>query len=186
MREASSSCSSDITIPPTGLAYASGRLLDWAGKDVAYAHLRGLDLAGAQLQGCNFRGADLRGACLRGVDARGAVFDEADLRAADCTEALLQGASFRRARLDGASFRQALLLSVHFEQASLRGTDCSNAQCEWAWCDGVDWQETVVVCAWFLNARGLSTAACDTIERRGGFTGVRAMILGRELYETPQ
>ena len=37
----------------------------------------------------------------------------------------------------------------------------------------------------FLNVHGLSDLAQCTIEARGGFTGVRPMILGRELYETP-
>ena len=158
---------------------------DFTGCDFSYADLRGVQLAGCQLQGGNFRGANLRGANLRGVDARGTVFDLADLTAADCTEALMQGARFRQARLDGASLRHAFLLSAHLEHASLLATDFTGANCEWAWVDGLDFQGTIVSCALFLNVRGLSDVAQRTIEARGGFTGTRPMILGRELYESP-
>jgi uncharacterized protein YjbI with pentapeptide repeats len=122
---------------------------------------------------------------LRGADARDAVFDLADLTAADCTEALLQGAHLRQARLPYASLRQALLLSAHLEHAALQETDFTGANCEWAWVDGLDFQEAIVSCTLFLNARGLSALAQRTIEARGGFTGRRPMILGRELYEGP-
>jgi hypothetical protein len=158
---------------------------DLAGGDFAYADLRGVQLAGCQLRGANFRGANLRGANLRGVDARDTVFDLADLTAADCTEALLQRARLRQACLHYASLRHAFLLSAHLEQASLQETDLTGANCEWAWVDGLDFQEAIVSCALFLNARGLSASAQHTIEVRGGFTGRRPMILGRELYEGP-
>jgi len=144
-----------------------------------------VQLAGCQLRGANFRGANLRGANLRGVDARDTVFDLADLTAADCTEALLQGARLRQARLHYASLRHAFLLSAHLEQASLQETDFTGANCEWAWVNGLNFQEAIVSCTLFLNARGLSTLAQHTIEVRGGFTGRRPMILGRELYERP-
>jgi pentapeptide repeat protein len=158
---------------------------DCAGGDFAYADLRGVQLAGCQLRGANFRGANLRGANLRGADARDTVFDLADLTAADCTEALLQGAHLRQARLHYTSLRQAFLLSAHLEHASLQGTDFTGANCEWAWVDGLDFQEAIVSCTLFLNARGLSALAQRTIEARGGFTGERPMILGRELYAGP-
>ena len=122
---------------------------------------------------------------LRGADARDAVFDLADLTAADCTEALLQGAHVRQARLHYACLRHAFLLSAHLEHASLQETDFTGANCEWAWVDGLDFQEAIVSCTLFLNARGLSALAQRTIEARGGFTGRRPMILGRELYEGP-
>jgi Pentapeptide repeats (8 copies) len=159
---------------------------DFAGGDFSYADLRGAQLAGCQLQGGDFRGANLRGANLRGVDARETLFDFADLTAADCTEALMQGARLRNAVLDYASLRQALLLSAHLEHASLQSTDFTGANCEWAWVDGLDFQRAIVSCALFLNVRGLSSVAQRTIEARGGFTGTRPMILGRELYESPQ
>jgi Pentapeptide repeats (8 copies) len=158
---------------------------DLAGGDFSYADLRGVQLAGCQLRGANFRGAILCGANLRGVDARDTVFDLADLTAADCTEALLQGARLRQACLHYASLRHAFLLSAHLEQASLQETDFTGANCEWAWVNGLNFQEAIVSCTLFLNARGLSTLAQHTIEVRGGFTGRRPMILGRELYEGP-
>jgi hypothetical protein len=158
---------------------------DLAGGDFAYADLRGVQLAGWQLQGANFRGANLRGANLRGVDARGTVFDLADLTAADCTAALMQGARLRQARLDSASFQQALLLSAHLERAAIQATDFTGANGEWAWAEGLDFQTAIVACGLFLNVRGLSAMAQRTIEVRGRFTGVRPMILGRELYESP-
>jgi len=130
-------------------------------------------------------GRDLAYADLRGVDARGTVFDLADLTAADCTAALMQGARLRHAKLDSASLRQALLLSAHLECASIQATDFTGANCEWAWGEGLDFQATIVSCALFLNVRGLSASARRTIEARGGFTGARPMILGRELYESP-
>jgi len=159
---------------------------DFAGCDFSYADLRGVQLAGCQVQGGNFRGANLRGANLRGADARGTVFDFADLTAADCTEALMQGARLRQARLDYVSLRHVLLLSAHLEHASLHATDFTGANCEWAWVDGLNFQRAIVSCALFLNVRGLSDVAQRTIEARGGFTGTRPMILGRELYESPQ
>ena len=170
---------------PALISFGSIAGQDFAGGDFSYADLRGMQLAGCQLRGANFRGANLRGANLRGADARDAVFDLADLSAADCTEALLQGAHLRQARLDYASLRQAFLLSAHLEYASLRATDFTGANCEWAWLDGLDFQEARVSCTLFLNARGLSDLAQRTIEARGGFTGLRSMILGRELYEGP-
>src|SRR5262245_63405073 len=91
----------------------------------------------------------------------------------------------QQARLDYASLRQAFLLSAHLEHTSLRATDFTGANCEWAWVDGLDFQEAIVSCTLFLNARGLSAMARHTIEVRGGFTGRRPMILGRELYEEP-
>jgi uncharacterized protein YjbI with pentapeptide repeats len=97
----------------------------------------------------------------------------------------LQGAHLQQACLDHASLRQAFLLSAHLEHASLRATDFTGANCEWAWVDGLDFQEAMVSCALFLNARGLSALAQQTLEARGGFTGLRTMILGRELYEGP-
>jgi hypothetical protein len=97
----------------------------------------------------------------------------------------LQGAHLRRACLDYASLRQAFLLSAHLEYASLQATDYTGANCEWAWVDGLDFQEAIVSCTLFLNARGLSALAQRTIEAKGGFTGLRPMILGRELYEGP-
>jgi hypothetical protein len=91
----------------------------------------------------------------------------------------------RRARLHYASLRHAFLLSAHLEQASLQATDFTGANCEWAWVDGLDFQDAIVSCTLFLNTRGLSAWAQHTIEVRGGFTGRRPMILGRELYEGP-
>ena len=167
------------------ISFGSVTVQDLAGGDFSYADLRGVQLAGCQLRGANFRGANLRGANLRGADARDTVFDVADLTAADCTEALLQGAHLRQARLDYASLRQAFLLSAHLEHASLQATDFTGANCEWAWVDGLDFQQAIVSCTLFLNARGLSALAQRTIEARGGFTGLRSMILGRELYEGP-
>jgi len=158
---------------------------DLAGYNFAYADLRGVQLQGCQLQGANFRGANLRRANLHGVDARGAVFDLADLTAADCTAALMQGARLRHTKLDSACLRQAFLLSAHLERASIRATDFTGANCEWAWGEGLDFQTAIVSCALFLNVRGLSDTAQRLIEARGGFTGARPMILGRELYETP-
>jgi uncharacterized protein YjbI with pentapeptide repeats len=165
--------------------FGAGTGQDFAGGDFSYADLRGVQLAGYQLRGANFRGANLRGANLCGADARDAVFDLADLTAADCTEALLQGAHLRQARLHYASLRHAFLLSAHLEHASLQDTDFTGANCEWAWVDGLDFQGASVSCTLFLNARGLSALAQRTIEARGGFTGQRPMILGRELYEGP-
>jgi len=159
---------------------------DFAGCDFSYADLRGVQLAGCQVQGGNFCGANLRGANLRGADARGTVFDFADLTAADCTEALMQGARLRQARLDYTSLRHVLLLSAHLEHASLHATDFTGANCEWAWVDGLNFQRAIVSCALFLNVRGLSDVAQRIIEARGGFTGTRPMMLGRELYEGPQ
>jgi hypothetical protein len=91
----------------------------------------------------------------------------------------------RHAHLHYASLRHAFLLSAHLEHASLQATDFTGANCEWAWVDGLDFQKAVVSCTLFLNARGLSALAQRTIEARGGFTGRRSMILGRELYEGP-
>jgi len=158
---------------------------DGAGGDFAYADLRGVRLAGWQLQGANFRGARLQGADLRGADVRGTIFDGADLTAADCTAALMQGARLRRARLDGACLRQAWLLSAHLEWASVQGADFTGANCEWAWVEGVDFPTALVACALFLNVRGLATTAQRSIEARGGFTGTRPLLLGRELYDRP-
>jgi hypothetical protein len=84
-----------------------------------------------------------------------------------------------------ASLRQAFLLSAHLEHASLQSTDFTGANCEWAWVEGLDFQEAIVACTLFLNARGLTALAQRTIEARGGFTGQRPMILGRELYAGP-
>ena len=56
----------------------------------------------------------------------------------------------------------------------------------WIFVDGLDFQRAIVSCALFLNVRGLSDVAQRIIEARGGFTGTRPMILGRELYESPQ
>lgn len=145
----------------------------------------GLVFAGASLQQADCRGLDLRGINLRGVDARGASFDAAKLQGADFTGALLQGASFRRACLDGVSFRQTLLLSAHLEYASVQNASFAGANLEWAWIEGVDFALATVECAVFLNARGLCDAVRRAIEDGGGFTGTRAMMLGRELYELP-
>lgn len=54
-----------------------------------------------------------------------------------------------------------------------------------AWGEGLDFQAAIVSCALFLNVRGLAALAQRTIEAGGGFTGMRPMILGRELYESP-
>lgn len=167
------------------VTFMAGTRQDFAGGDFSYADLRGIQLAGCQLRGANFRGANLRGANLRGADARDTVFTAADLTAADCTEALLQGAHLQQARLDFASLRQAFLLSAHLEHASLQATDFTGAHCEWAWVEGLDFQDALVSCTLFLNVRGLSALAQQTIEAKGGFTGLRSMILGRELYEGP-
>ncbi len=166
--------------PPSG----EGRY-DWAGHHVGAVDLRGWHFAGAQLQQANFRGADLRGVGFRDADVRGAIFDEADLRGADFTGAFAQNARFRRSRLDGTSFRQALLLSAHMEHARVPRATFAAANLEWAWVEGVDFRQAVVACAVFLNVRGLSEEARNTIEQGGGFTGARLMILGRELYEQP-
>jgi uncharacterized protein YjbI with pentapeptide repeats len=158
---------------------------DFARKDFSQADLRGRTFVGAQLQYANFCGADLRGVNFCRVDARGALFDRADLTQADFTEALLQGASFRHARLVRTSFRQALLISAHLEQAFVQETDFAGANLEWAWVTGLTFHTAIVWCAVLLNVRGLSEQAREVVEAQGGFTGVRAMILGRELYDTP-
>jgi len=157
--------------------------IDWAGAHLEGLDLRGRDLSGAPLQYTNFRGADLRGANLAGADARGATFDDADCRAADFSLALLHGAGFRRARLQRACFAQAWLLSAHLEHAEVTETIFTSANLEWTWVDGVNFDLAEVWCAVLLNARGLSATARLTLEAKGGFTGTRAMILGRELYE---
>jgi hypothetical protein len=59
------------------------------------------------------------------------------------------------------------------------------ANLEWAWLEGVEFQAAEVSCALFLNVRGLSSEAEGLVEAKGGFTGTRQMILGRELYEQP-
>jgi uncharacterized protein YjbI with pentapeptide repeats len=141
-------------------------------------------LAGAQLQDTDFRGADLRGVCCRQADARGAIFDGVNVSNADFTGALLQGARFRQCCLHEVSFRQALLLSAHLEGAAVDTADFTGANLEWAWIDGVDFRRAVVTSALFLNVRGLAEDSRLAIEQRGGFTGRRPMILGRELYET--
>ena len=158
---------------------------DFARKDFSQADLRGRTFVGAQLQYANFCGADLRGVSFCKVDARGALFDRADLTQADFTEALLQGASFRHARLVRTSFRQALLLSAHLEQAFIQETDFAGANLEWAWVTGLTFHTAIVWCAVLLNVRGLSDQAREVVETQGGFTGMRTMILGRELYDTP-
>lgn len=160
------------------------RLRDWAYATFDGARCAGSCFDGAQLQYASFLGADLRGARLRDVDARGAVFDDADLTGADLSEALLQGARFRRARLWHTSFRQTLLLSAHLEGAQVHGASFAGANLEWAWVTDVDFRDACLSCAVLLNARGLSEDARLIVEQRGGFTGIRAMILGRELFET--
>jgi hypothetical protein len=55
---------------------------------------------------------------------------------------------------------------------------------EWAWLDGVDFRRAVVTAALFLNVRGLCEESRRVIEQRGGYTGMRPMILGRDLYDT--
>jgi uncharacterized protein YjbI with pentapeptide repeats len=82
-----------------------------------------------------------------------------------------------------ASFRQAFLLSAHLEHAQVDGATFAGANLEWAWVEGVNFQEAIVSCAVLLNVRGLSAEAKRLVEARGGFTGTRPMILGRELYE---
>ena len=156
---------------------------DWARKNFAAIDLRGHKLAGAQLQFTNFRGADLRGADLRQADVRGAIFDQANLTGADLTGVLAQGASFRQARLHSVSFRQGLLLSAHLEGATVCKADFAGANLEWAWVEDVAFGDSCLSCASFLNARGLSAGVRCMIESKGGITGVRTMILGRELYE---
>ena len=84
-----------------------------------------------------------------------------------------------------ASFRQAFLLSAHLEYARVQGATFVGANLEWAWLDGVEFQDAEVSCALFLNVRGLSPEAEGLVEAKGGFTGRRQMILGRELYEQP-
>ena len=156
---------------------------DWARKNYAAIDLRGRKLAGAQLQFTNFRGADLGGADLRQADVRGAIFDQADLTEADLTGVLAQGASFRQATLHSVSFRQALLLSAHLEGAAVSEADFAGANLEWAWVEDVAFGDSCLSWASFLNARGLSAHVRRMIESKGGITGVRPMILGRELYE---
>jgi uncharacterized protein YjbI with pentapeptide repeats len=158
---------------------------DFARKDFSQVDLRARTFVGAQLQYANFCGADLRGVNFCRVDARGALFDRADLTQADFTEALLQGASFRHARLVRTAFRQALLISAHLEQAFVRETDFAGANLEWAWVTGLTFHTAIVWCAVLLNVRGLSEQARKVVEAQGGFTGARAMILGRELDDTP-
>ena len=158
---------------------------DYSGMDCRRFEVGARTFAGAQLQQADFRGMNLRGVSFRAADARGANFDAADLRAADFTGALVQGARFRRAGLQEASFRQALLLSAHLEHASVQGASFAGANLEWAWLEGVDFARAIVSCALFHNVRGLSEAARAVIEKGGGLTGDRAMILGRELYEQP-
>lgn len=162
---------------------ARGEDLDWTGAPFEGADLRGWNFGEAQLQGANFRGADLRRANFASADARGAVFDDADCRAADFSLALLHGARFRRARLQNTCFEQAWLLSAHLEYAEVAETIFTSANLEWAWVEGVDFNRAEVWCAIFLNVRGLSGPTRQTLEAHGGFTGARAMILGRELYE---
>jgi hypothetical protein len=67
----------------------------------------------------------------------------------------------------------------------VRGATFIGANLEWAWVEGVDFQDAEVSCALLLNARGLSPQATRVVEALGGFTGIRPMILGRELYEGP-
>lgn len=157
---------------------------DFAGFDFTRAALPGVQWAGYHLQGACFRGGQLRGADMRGVDARGAIFDGADLTGADFSEALLHGASLRRARLQRARMRQAWLISAHIDDACVQEADFTGANGEWSWVAGVDFRHALMHGALFLNARGLSAAARQVLEARGGFTGTRPMILGRELYET--
>jgi hypothetical protein len=78
-----------------------------------------------------------------------------------------------------------LLLSAHFEDACVVETDFTGANFEWAWVAGVDFQHAVVSCALFLNVRGLTEGSQYIIETKGGFTGIRPMRLGRELYDVP-
>jgi hypothetical protein len=158
---------------------------DFARWDFSHADLRGQNFAGAQLQSATFRGANLQGVNFQAADARGAIFEAANLTGAAFSGALAQGASFRRAQLQGVSFRQALLLSAHFESACVVATDFTGANLEWAWVEGVDFQPAVVSCALFLNVRGLTEETRRLLETKGGFTGFRPMILGRELYEVP-
>jgi hypothetical protein len=75
-------------------------------------------------------------------------------------------------------------LSAHLEEAAVDAAAFTGANLEWAWLDGVDFRRAVVTSALFLNVRGLSEDSQLAIEQRGGFTGMRPMILGRELYET--
>ena len=99
------------------------------------------------------------------------------------TGVLAQGVSLRQARLHSVSFRQGLLLSAHLEGAAVSKADFTGANLEWAWVEGVAFGDSCLSCASFLNARGLSAEVRRMIESKGGITGVRAMILGRELYE---
>jgi uncharacterized protein YjbI with pentapeptide repeats len=165
---------------------ASGAHRELARKDFSQANLRGRTFVGAQLRDANFCGADLRGVNFCRVDARGALFDGADLTQADFTEAFLQEASFRHARLARTSFRQALLLSAHLDQAVVQETDFTGANLEWAWVAGLTFHTAIVWCAVLLNVRGLSDQAREVVEAQGGFTGTRTLILGRELYDTPE
>jgi uncharacterized protein YjbI with pentapeptide repeats len=158
---------------------------DLARWNFCRAQLGGEDFAGAQLQDAVFAQANLQGANLQGADARGADFRQADLTGADLTGALLQGARLQRAILRRACCRQALLLSAHLEYASVSEADFTAANLEWAWVQGVDFRQAILTCALLLNVRGFSDATRRLVEIRGGFTGTRAMILGRELYESP-
>ena len=76
-----------------------------------------------------------------------------------------------------------MLLSAHLEGALANDVDFTGANLEWAWLDKVAFENCRLSCALFLNARGLSDETRRIIESKGGFTGVRHMILGRELYE---
>jgi hypothetical protein len=164
---------------------AQDKQQDFARQDFSHVDLRGWNFAGAQLQYATFRGTCLQGANLRAADVRGAIFDMADLTRADFTGALAQGAHFRRAQGQRVSFRQALLLSAHFEDACVVEADFTGANLEWAWVGGVDFQHAIVSCALFLNVRGLTEGSRYVVEAKGGFTGMRPMILGRELYDVP-
>ena len=76
-----------------------------------------------------------------------------------------------------------MLLSAHLEHAEVQEADFSGANLEWAWVEGVDFNGATVACALLLNVRGLAETMRQVVEKRGGLTGTRAMILGRELYE---
>ncbi len=120
---------------------------------------------------------------MRAVDARGANFDGADLTGANFSEALLQSASLRQAQLHRTNFHQAMLVSAHLQYAMVRGTNFTAANCEWAWVEGVDFRQALLAGTLLLNAHGLAEDTRQVVEARGGVTGVRTMILGRELDE---
>lgn len=129
-----------------------------AGRDLAFADLRGAflpgvdlegihapqaDFAGSELEGVSFRegvldeawfnGARLGGANLFLASARGAVFAGTVLVQADLSRARLEGASLNDAILSRAVLRQTRLLD-----GSLQRADLSRANMNGVWMPGAD------------------------------------------------